>query len=419
MSEKRTALKFPKDFLWGAATAAHQVEGGLHNQWTEWEAEHAKVLAAQAPYTLNYMKSWPRIQKQAEDPDNYVSGRGVDHYQRYREDFQILKQLHMNAFRCSIEWSRIEPTEGAWDAAQIDHYRRYLGALKELGVTPIVTLFHFTLPVWFAKKGGFEKRRNVKYFIRFAEKILAEFGQELEWIITINEPTIYANESYLHGSWPPNKTGKWRAFCVLNNLLYAHRRVYKLTKRSRRHKVSIAHHYSEFYPGDDAWLTVKSAAWMDYRANHYALRRVAKYSDFLAVNYYGSNRVYGYRAHNPNERLSDLGWDMQPERLLYVLKEMDARYGLPVMISENGLADSRDAYRKWWLTETIKAMHGALKDDVKLIGYLHWSLLDNFEWDKGYWPKFGLVDVDRKTMKRRIRPSAIWLSEVIRKLSLS
>ena len=129
-------------------------------------------------------------------------GRGVDHYHRYEEDFAILKSLNMNAFRFCIEWARIEPQEGAWDAAAIAHYRTYLRTLKKMGITPVVTLFHFTLPEWFAAKGGFEKRRNIKYFVYYVEKVLSELGRDIEWIVTINEPTVYAGESYLEGHWP-------------------------------------------------------------------------------------------------------------------------------------------------------------------------------------------------------------------------
>lgn len=415
--KKRSKGKFPKKFLWGTATAAHQVEGGLHNQWTVWELENAKRLAAQAPYQFDDVSSWPRVRAQAVRPENYVSGRGVEHERRYEDDFSYLSEMSMNAFRFGIEWARVEPEEGVWDAAVIAHYRRYLRALKARGITPVVTLFHFTLPVWFSDKGGFEKRRNVRYFTRYAEKIIDELGGDMEWIITINEPTVYVGESYLQGSWPPQQTSKWRGVRVLGNLIAAHKQVYRLTMPRRRLKVSMAHHVLHFYPGDDARLSRWSAFWADYVANQYTIRRVRKQSDFLAINHYLSYRIFGYRAHNSEVlETSDLGWDLQPEKLYEVLTDLYERYRLPLFITENGLADAEDTHRQWWLTETLQAMHRALKDDVKLIGYLHWSLLDNFEWDKGYWPRFGLVAVDRQTMERTLRPSGRWFGSVIRKL---
>ena len=409
-------IVFPKKFLWGAATSAHQVEGGLVNQWTTWELEHAKRLSVQAPHQFGDIDSWPRIKKEATRPDNYVSGRGVDHYHRYEEDFAILKSLNMNAFRFCIEWARIEPQEGAWDAAAIAHYRTYLRTLKKMGITPVVTLFHFTLPEWFMAKGGFEKRRNIKYFVYYVEKVLSELGRDIEWIVTINEPTVYAGESYLEGHWPPNKTRKRDLLRVLCNLVVAHKKVYKLTRARKKWKVSMAHHLIYCYPGDDAILSRASARVAHYFLNTWVLRRVRQHSDFLAINYYFARRIYGYRVHDPYLKVSDLGWDMQPDKLQYLLEDVAERYRLPIMITENGLADGTDSQRQWWLTETIKAMHEALKRDIKLIGYLHWSLLDNFEWDKGYWPKFGLVAVDRQTMARTVRPSARWFGAVIKKL---
>ena len=409
-------IVFPKKFLWGAATSAHQVEGGLVNQWTTWELEHAKQLSVQAPHQFGDIDSWPRIKKEATRPDNYVSGRGVDHYHRYEEDFAILKSLNMNAFRFCIEWARIEPQEGAWDAAAIAHYRTYLRTLRKMGITPVVTLFHFTLPEWFMAKGGFEKRRNIKYFVYYVEKVLSELGRDIEWIVTINEPTVYAGESYLEGHWPPNKTRKRNLLRVLCNLVVAHKKVYKLTRARKKWKVSMAHHLIYCYPGDDAILSRASARVANYLLNTWVLRRVRRHSDFLAINYYFARRIYGYRAHDPYLKVSDLGWDMQPDKLQYLLEDVAERYRLPIMITENGLADGADTQRQWWLTETIKAMHEALKHDVKLIGYLHWSLLDNFEWDKGYWPKFGLVAVNRQTMARTVRPSARWFAAVIKKL---
>ena len=409
-------IVFPKKFLWSAATSAHQVEGGLVNQWTTWELEHAKRLSVQAPHQFGDIDSWPRIKKEATRPDNYISGQGVDHYHRYEEDFAILKSLNMNAFRFCIEWARIEPQEGAWDAAAIAHYRTYLRTLKKMGITPVVTLFHFTLPEWFMAKGGFEKRRNIKYFVYYVEKVLSELGRDIEWIVTINEPTVYAGESYLEGHWPPNKTRKRDLLRVLCNLVVAHKKVYKLTRARKKWKVSMAHHLIYCYPGDDAILSRASARVAHYFLNTWVLRRVRRHSDFLAINYYFARRIYGYRAHDPYLKVSDLGWDMQPDKLQYLLEDVAECYQLPIMITENGLADGADSQRQWWLTETIKAMHEALKRDVKLIGYLHWSLLDNFEWDKGYWPKFGLVAVDRQTMTRTVRPSARWFAAVIKKL---
>ncbi len=408
---------FPKRFLWGASTSAHQIEGGLHNQWTVWELENARSLATRAPYHFDDLENWSQLSREAKNPSNYVSGRAVDHFNRYEEDFDILESLNMNALRFGIEWARVEPEEGKWDEAAIDHYRKYLKSLKKRGITPVVTLFHFTLPVWFVQKGGFEKRSNVKYFVRFAKKVIDELGGDIKWLITVNEPTVYVGESYWIGEWPPNKTGKLRGLIVLSNLILAHRRTYRLSRDVRGMKVSMAHHLMYFYAGDDAWLSRASAWVADYAANRFVLSRVSKTSDFIGINYYLSYRMYGYRAHNPKQHLNDLGWDMQPANVQYILEDVSSRYKLPILITENGLADANDEQRKWWIMETIRGMSQAMKGGAKLIGYLHWSLLDNFEWDKGFWPKFGLVSVHRGTMKRTVRSSAKWFGGVIKKLN--
>jgi beta-glucosidase len=413
--QKKPQLSFPKKFLWGAATSAHQVEGNTHNQWTVWELENAISLATRASYHFEDLDSWPHSKVAAKDPNNYVSGKGIDHYNRYEQDFDLLKDMNMNAFRFSIEWSRIEPKQGAWSVEAIEHYKQYVQELKRRNIEPIVTLFHFTLPVWFTEMGGFEKRSNVRYFTRFAEKIIRELGVNVRYIVTINEPEVYAYGSYLAGDWPPNKTSKWQTWRVLNNLAYAHNQAAKVIHGlNRRYKVSIAKNSSYVYAGDNAWLSRLSANILQYVKDDYFLKKVVKQCDWLGVNYYFSDRVYGYRVHNPDQRLSDLGWDLSPANIQYALERLHEKYNLPLIITENGLADSQDEQRQWWITQTLLAMQKAMSNGVKLEGYLHWSLLDNFEWDKGFWPRFGLIAVDDTTNERSLRPSALWFGKIIK-----
>lgn len=417
MKQSKTNLKFPKHFLWGAATSAHQVEGNSHNQWTVWEFENTLALATRASYQYGELDNWPEIQAVAKDPNNYVSAKGADHYNLYEQDFDLLKKMNMNAFRFSIEWSRVEPQEGAWNVEAIEHYKQYVNELKRRNIEPVVTLFHFTLPVWFSEMGGFEKRRNVKYFTRFAEKIIRELGINIRYIVTINEPEIYAIESYLGGHWPPNKMSKWTTYRVLNNLAYAHNQAARAIHAiNRRYKVSVAKNSCYVYAGDNAILSRFSAAVLQYVRDDYFLKKVVKHCDWLGVNYYFSDRVYGYRVHNPDQKLSDLGWDLSPENIQYALERLHEKYNLPIIITENGLADAEDEQRQWWITQTLLAMQKSMKNGVKLEGYFHWSLLDNFEWDKGFWPRFGLTAVDYETKKRTLRPSAVWFGKIIKYL---
>lgn len=399
MPNAQQPLSFPKRFFWGASTSAHQVEGGNHNQWSVWELENASRLAKES-------KKYP--------PDNYISGEACDHYNRYQEDFSLMKSMNMNSFRFSIEWSRIEPKEGVWDAEAIQHYRDYFQALKKQNIEPFVTLWHWTVPVWFANKGGFVKRRNVKYFVRFAEKVFAELGREFRYVVTINEPETYVHKGYLDSEWPPQVCSKAQTLRVYCNLAYAHKKVYRLAhKTSRRFIVGLAKNSAHIYPGDDARLSRWSASVATWAGDYFFLDKIKNQLDFIGLNHYFSYRIYGYRAHNPEEKQSDLEWDMQPQNIQFVLERLHKRYGLPIIITENGCADGEDKSRQWWLQRTIMAMHKALQNGVNLQGYLHWSLLDNFEWAYGFWPRFGLIAVDYKTQKRTPRSSAIWFAKII------
>lgn len=416
MSDKTKA--FPKRFLWGAATAAHQVEGKTHNQWSVWELENAHAKAAQAEYHYHDYPSWERIKSDAKSPDNYVSGPLADHYSRYEEDFEYLEKMHMNAFRFSIEWSRIEPTEGAWNAEAIAHYRDYIASLKKKNIEPVMTLLHVALPVWFTEKGGFEHRSNIQYFVRYAERVLRDLGKGVKYVITINEPEVYATMGYMTQEWPPNKASIWKAWQVARNQLAAHKQAYKVIKQvNPRFKIGIAKNSTYFYPGDTAWLSSTSASVMQWVQDDYYLRVVRKTSDFLGLNFYFSDRVFGYRTHNSESGdYTDLDSIIAPGDIEYVLARWHRKYNLPIMITGNGLADATDQYRQEWLKTTIVAMQRAMGEGVELLGYLHWSLLDGFEWTYGKWPRFGLVAIDYKTGKRTLRPSGEWFGKVIKRL---
>jgi beta-glucosidase len=410
-------LQFPSHFLWGASSSAHQVEGNTHNQWSVWELENAKILAETAKYQANYLPKWDEIKREATNPANYISAKAADHYTKYEEDFAILRKLNMNAWRFSIEWSRIEPTEGKWNAEAIEHYRTYLQRLKALNIEPIVTLWHWTVPEWFEQKGGFTKRKNIQYFVRFAEKVFEELGKDFRYVITLNEVDTYIGKGFITAEWPPQNRSKWSGFWTLMHLLSAHKKVYKLAHQAgRKYQVSIAKNSAHHYAGDDAWLSKLTAGIMKYAEDTFILNRVRKHMDFIGLNYYFSNRYYGYRQHNPQDLLNDLGWSMEPAHIEFVLKDLSDRYDLPVIITENGVADRDDEYRKWWITQTLLAVNRAMQAGVKVNGYLHWSLTDNFEWSSGFWPRFGLVAVDYATKKRTVRPSAVWFAKLIGKL---
>ena len=411
---------FPKDFLWGASTASHQVEGKTHNQWSEWENGQAAHLAQTASKRLSRLPAWQRIAVQAQDPKNYISGDGVGHYERYEEDFDLLQSLGMNSFRFGIEWSRIEPREGIWDEQAIAHYRAYIQALKARGITPVLTLWHWTMPIWFTDKGGFEHRRNVTYFKRYTRKIIELFGGDVPYIVTLNEPNVYTSLSYVSGIWPPQRKNLIKAFRVYRNLVEAHRQAYRVIKQLQPDiRVGIAAQLSDmrlrqpWNPVSHSVVALKRYVW-----NWWFLDRICRQCDFIGLNYYFTEYCdWLGRVRNPKNPSNDLGWYMEPSGIKPLLEAIMRRYDIPIIITENGLADATDEHRAWWLQETVAALGAAITAGVDLHGYLHWSLLDNFEWGYGWWPEFGLASVDRVTMRRTVRPSAKVFARIIKELS--
>ena len=439
MTEDKNS-KFPKDFLWGASVSAYQVEGGNHNQWSVWEESHADRLAKTAEHRLNWLPDWEQVKCQAEDPANYINGASVDHYHRYNEDFKIAKSLNLNAFRFGIEWSRIEPTKGQWNQEAIDHYRTYIADLKRQGLYPVITLWHWTAPTWFTDKGGFAKRRNIKYFERYVERVAQDLIVPCGRVLTLNEPNSYIGQSYIDGQWPPQKRNLIKAAKVFYNLALAHRRVYRFLKNLEPNlQIGVATQCNNSQPkrpNNPLDRLVASSA--NYWWNWWFLNRIKKQQDFIGFNYYftdyfkgvfRSNPTHYHRArhtsqrgmhrgrrHNPLGPLSDTGWYMEPSGLYKVIKQAAKRYKQPIFITETGVADAKDQYREWWLQETLEAVQKAQADGVNIMGFMCWSLLDNFEWSTGWWAKFGLVSVDRAhDMQRKIRPSAKWFADYIAK----
>jgi beta-glucosidase len=429
MKEEKNTDIFPKHFFWGASTSSHQVEGGNHNQWTVWELARASEMAQTAhrrlsePGNFNWAPRWEQVKDQAEEPDNYVSGRGVEHYSRYREDFDLIKELNLNAFRFGIEWARIEPEEGKWDNKEIAHYKEYISELRKRHIEPFINIWHWTEPVWFAEKGGFEKRDNLVYFERFVQKLADELIDEIGYVIVLNEPNVYATFGYLSGDYPPGKKNIWTTFKVIMNLVQAQKRAYKILKRAKPIlQIGMSPQLANIQAKrPHSLLDEISTKVMRYLWNWWFLYRIRKYQDFLGFNYYFSDYYVGLgKRKNPRMPISDVGWYMEPEGVYPLIMRAWARFKKPIFITENGLADADDQYRRWWIEETIVAMERALSEGADIRGYFHWSLLDNFEWALGWWPKFGLIEVDREhDMKRKIRPSARWFAATIKKISSS
>lgn len=408
-------MSFPKGFSWGAATASHQVEGSNYNDWSEWEKQNAERLAHESEKNFLWNPNWEKFRTEATDPANYLSGTACDHWNRYAEDFDILKDLGLNAYRFSIEWSRIEPEEGTFDEAALQHYRDMLVALRVRGIEPFVTLWHWTLPLWLAGRGGVLSPDFPRLFARYAERIVHALGNDVRYWITLNEPDIVASHAYFKGAWPPQKKSFFLYQKALGQLVKAHLQTYAVIKSfSPQAQVGIAKHNVWFEAARNTWWNRLLKTIADRLWNHWFLRKIAHAQDFIGLNHYNHHRIDGWFNRNENKIQTDFGWEYYPESLYHALVELKA-YGKPIYVTENGIADASDELRERFIPAALGAMEHAIADGTDVRGYFYWSLLDNFEWDKGYWLRFGLVAVDRTTQQRTIRDSARQYASLVAK----
>lgn len=388
--------KLPKDFLWGAATSAHQVEGGNRNDWSEWEKQNASRLASEAEQKFGHLPSWPHIREQATNPQNYISGIACDHYHRFREDFDIAQSLGHNAHRFSLEWSRIEPEEGKFDEREIEHYREVIAALRERGIEPLVTLWHWTLPVWVRRQGGWESKKTLRDFVRYAAQVGLAYKDGVHFWTVLNEPEYWIAHTYIGGTFPPGRRNIWKVPLAYWRMSQAHAAAYRALKTVNPHcAVGIVQ--------STGWIDPAYARFfLNYFRNFLFPSLVRGSFDFFGLNYYRSVQLMG---KIPRER-SEIGWEIYPEGLYRLAQQAYRRYGKPILITENGIADAADTQRAAYIRAHVRSIERAVAEGVDIRGYLHWSLLDNFEWESGFCPRFGLVEVDYTTMERKIRPSA-------------
>ncbi len=405
MTEK-TVMKFPNGFYWGAATASYQVEGGIENC------------------------DWAKAAREGKVPH---CGVACDHYNRFEADFDIAKSLGHNAHRFSIEWARIEPEEGNWNQAAVEHYRAVIQALKAREMKAYVTLWHFTLPLWFSETGGFERADAPEVFARYATYIAQQLGDELSGISTMNEPEVFASNGWLRGSWPPFKrfaitdfvsitnsgrtneskpqkglTPLFLYFRVMRNLAAAHNAAYRAIKTVQPSiDVSVVKHIIRF---DANWnpLNKLKALIANYFWTYKFMNRVYRCCDSVGLNYYFYTQFGDTRAW----RKTDMDWNFAPEHI-YDCLMMLTRYKKPLFVSESGVADAKDVMRAEYIEGQVRGTWRAIQDGADVRGHMYWSLLDNYEWALGFEKRFGLVEVDYHTLERRIRPSAYVYKELI------
>jgi beta-glucosidase len=398
-----STYRFPQGFLWGAATSSHQVEGDNRaNDW--WEFEQAGRLP-------------------------YASGKACNHFELYEADFDLARSWGHNAHRLSIEWSRIEPAEGEFNQAALDHYAKVIAALRVRGLEPVVTLHHFTNPVWFTRRGGWTRARSTDLFARYVERVAARLAPQVRFWLTINEPTVYVMRAYVKGDWPPCRPRSWwRAWLALRNLCRAHVRAYRILHEHRADAlVGFAHSAPYVVASNPSWADRFAARMRDFALNGLCFRLLGRSRalDFLGVNYYvrqvvrwrprGAQALFGaeHKASASGRRFSSLGWEVFPPGLNSVLHKFGS-LGVPLMITENGIATLDEELRERFIVEHVREMAAAMRDGVRVLGYLYWTLFDNFEWTEGYHAHFGLAAIDPLSQTRVARPAAAVLESISR-----
>ena len=323
-------ISFPEKFFWGVSSAAHQTEGHQTNDWTVWEKNNAQRLAN------NYRdcsKNQGIFCAEKTDPANYISGSAADHYQQYQEDISLAKQLKLNAYRFSLEWSRIEPKPGEFDQAVIDHYRQEIRQAREAGMEPFVNIWHWTNPLWFTEQGGWCQNQSIDQFNRYAKKVIEEYGNEVNYWITLNEPQVYVTMPYVDRR-PPG-INPLCSYQILNNLTVAHKQTYQAIKTnwpSSQVGITTGSLFFESSVSDTLSRAQQGSArfW-----NSYLLKQINGYQDFIGLNYFHGGLTYGYKKNS--DYVSDIGWPLYPEGLYYILKDL-GQFDKPIIITENGLA---------------------------------------------------------------------------------
>jgi len=409
-------LSFPDGFIWGVATAGHQIEGNnVFSDWYTWEHQ-GKVKNG--------------------DTSDIACGS----WENLGRDIEAVKSLGVKAYRFSVEWARIEPKANRFEESALERYGNFCKALIENGVQPILTLNHFVLPQWFSDMGGWENRENLRYFRRFVSKIVQYMGRFIHYWVSVNEPNVYAVMSYLMGEWPPEIKDMSRAMKVLSNLLFAHGEAYDAIKEFfPTSMVGAAINMMPFFPlrklhpGDrlvSNYLDrVYNYSYLDSLlkgklvkplGNGEAAPEISSKLDFIGINYYTrifvkySKPLPEIAVGNEFEK-TEMGYEFFPQGIEDVILKAYKRYQLPIIITENGIADASDTRRWEYIEKALTGVRNAMEKGARVFGYMYWSLMDNFEWKEGYSMKFGLYETVQKTLELKPRGSVAKFRDFISK----
>jgi beta-glucosidase len=420
----RATMYFPPDFLWGSATSSHQVEGNnRNNDWWAWEQGDGHIL------------------------DGGRSGLACDWWNNAERDIDLMAEMGTNAHRLSIEWSRVEPQPSVFDPDALNRYREIIRALHRHDIEPMVCLHHFSNPFWLVEKGDFDSELVVDYFQRYVTKVVEALGDLVPKWLTFNEPMVYFLYRYVEGLFPaPNQVG-WRSgLRALTNMLRCHAAAYQVIKSVHpAAEVGMAKHYRvvEARPGgnrlsqwwaervswffNDLWMECLTSGRRRWPLGRGAISGLAGTFDFAAINYYsrslvsfppGPGRLYESGAR-PGAVMADGDFfELYPQGLFKAIKA-NLRFGKPIYVAENGLPDAKDRHRPTYILTHLREVWRAISFNYPVMGYYHWTLVDNFEWERGWRQRFGLIALDPETQTRDWRPSGRLYAEICHSNSIS
>lgn len=394
MSDADRAVSASAPFLWGAATSAHQVEGGNYaNDWHDWEL--ARGATALEP-----------------------AGLACDHVNRYRQDIALLAEIGLTCYRFSVEWSRIEPRPGCYSKRWLDHYRAVADCCRSHRVLPIATLHHFTNPRWVARRRGWENALTAEDFARYCAVVVQAIGELLGLAITINEPNIPALLGYEDGVFPPGRRDRRARLQVSRVFIDGHRRAVQAIREVRGDLpvgLAIAMADWQALPGGERELEQTRGLREDM------FLQATQGDDFVGVNTYTRHRIgpEGWAGNEPGVRLTAAGYEFWPEAIGATLhRAWSVTQGRPLIVTESGIATDDDAERIEYIDRSVAATRRAIDAGIDVRGFIHWSALDNYEWQWGYSQRFGLIAVDRETQERTVKPSGWHLGRLARQGAL-
>lgn len=388
--------KFPKSFMLGVASSSYQTEGNnLNSDW--WFYENNK-----------------KNRKYPLEPSKIAN----DFWNRYKEDIDLASELNIDCIRLSVEWSRIEPSIGFFDNEAIFRYKEIFEYARSKKLKIFLTLHHFTVPLWFDEMGGFSNKNSPEIFSNYCLKCVDEFRQYVDYFITINEPEVLVWSAYMEGIWPPFKKSKFLAVKVYSNLIKSNNLAYTKIKKVFNVKVGVVNNIAYFLPYEGTIINTLISSIVFKLTLFISLGFTKKFSDFIGLNFYFTHVLNGFKIVKNMEPQSDLGWYINFDSLGEILKELK-KFDKEIFITENGVADSSDKKRSWFIKNMLLTCLKSIKENgVNLKGYFYWTLTDNFEWHLGYPPEFGLVKIDRQKNLKRVKRKSYEFYKIICKLRI-